>query len=436
MRLIPGNVGAEEGTRTPTPLRVRGPEPRASANSATSARDTNPAISAGSAASLSLAKPAFCVKSSATSRSANHFFFKASNSSSVRGQSEPSSRDRLRSASTFPPVWHLRTVVGLVVGIANPLHLITASRTRQIEPPMHRHLRPEGRHLLRKALSRLGSKSIHPYRHRRACRRKQPLPLFRFQLVRLRDWRKLRRMQNLVGIRIPYPADQARIGQRALQSAILRSQCRAKSIQVRLKYLHSARIHRIAAPPRREPHISDARRFEPASVSTRDPFGKSNAASAFRPASLAPAAFQCSRPAIIRCNTSQISSSNPIAIRFPIRRNSRTVLPSAALSGGSTLRSKNTEPSRTCSSVCPTMRSSSAVMYAEMSGSSGMCTRLRAAAGLTQVQHLFGDPLEPTHCRIVLSISRVFPTHAATANSEPGAAVSTGHSVSQSTSST
>src|SRR5271155_2636578 len=31
-------VGAEEGTRTPTPLRVHGPEPCASANSATSAR--------------------------------------------------------------------------------------------------------------------------------------------------------------------------------------------------------------------------------------------------------------------------------------------------------------------------------------------------------------------------------------------------------------
>src|SRR5271157_5992272 len=30
--------GAEEGTRTPTPLRVHGPEPCASANSATSAR--------------------------------------------------------------------------------------------------------------------------------------------------------------------------------------------------------------------------------------------------------------------------------------------------------------------------------------------------------------------------------------------------------------
>src|SRR5215469_345813 len=33
------NRGAEEGTRTPTPLRVHGPEPCASANSATSASD-------------------------------------------------------------------------------------------------------------------------------------------------------------------------------------------------------------------------------------------------------------------------------------------------------------------------------------------------------------------------------------------------------------
>src|SRR5215470_18069493 len=32
-------TGAEEGTRTPTPLRVHGPEPCASANSATSASD-------------------------------------------------------------------------------------------------------------------------------------------------------------------------------------------------------------------------------------------------------------------------------------------------------------------------------------------------------------------------------------------------------------
>src|SRR5215813_10191380 len=40
---------------------------------------------------------------------ANYAFyrrFKASSSSSVSGQSDPSSRDKLRSASTRPPVWH------------------------------------------------------------------------------------------------------------------------------------------------------------------------------------------------------------------------------------------------------------------------------------------------------------------------------------------
>jgi hypothetical protein len=35
--LVTKGIGAEEGTRTPTPLRVHGPEPCASANSATSA---------------------------------------------------------------------------------------------------------------------------------------------------------------------------------------------------------------------------------------------------------------------------------------------------------------------------------------------------------------------------------------------------------------
>jgi len=33
--------------------------------------------------------------------------FSASSSASVRGQSDPSSRDKLRSASTFPRVWQL-----------------------------------------------------------------------------------------------------------------------------------------------------------------------------------------------------------------------------------------------------------------------------------------------------------------------------------------
>jgi hypothetical protein len=58
-----GTFGAEEGTRTPTPLRVRGPEPRASANSATSALETAQAGSAERAAILSLANALCGVKS-------------------------------------------------------------------------------------------------------------------------------------------------------------------------------------------------------------------------------------------------------------------------------------------------------------------------------------------------------------------------------------
>lgn len=38
--------------------------------------------------------------------SAPHRRFSASSSSRVRGQSAPSRRERLRSASTLPPVWH------------------------------------------------------------------------------------------------------------------------------------------------------------------------------------------------------------------------------------------------------------------------------------------------------------------------------------------
>src|ERR1700690_3718268 len=35
-----------------------------------------------------------------------YFRFNASSSSNARGQSAPNNRDKLRSAKTFPPVWH------------------------------------------------------------------------------------------------------------------------------------------------------------------------------------------------------------------------------------------------------------------------------------------------------------------------------------------
>ena len=116
---------------------------------------------------------------------------------------------------------------------------------------------------------------------------------------------------------------------------------------------------------------SEARRFVPASVSTSEPSSKSKAASELRPASFAGGARQCSRPPTMRCTTSQSSCSSPIATRLPTRRSSLTRCPETASIGGSAVRSKNALAMRTCFSVRPTMRGSSACRYAAMSGSSG-----------------------------------------------------------------
>src|SRR5437660_1414610 len=61
-----------------------------------------------------------------------------------------------------------------------------------------------------------------------------------------------------------------------------------------------------------------ARFFVPASVMTSVPVVKSKAATPIRPGGRAPAAFQCSRPAIIRWTTTKRSASSASTIRLPI----------------------------------------------------------------------------------------------------------------------
>jgi hypothetical protein len=52
----------------------------------------------------------------------------------------------------------------------------------------------------------------------------------------------------------------------------------------------------------------------------------------------------------------------PIAMRLPMRRNSRTTRPSTLPTGGRTVRSRKALATRTCSSVCPMIRGSNAVI--------------------------------------------------------------------------
>src|SRR5581483_10538626 len=86
---------------------------------------------------------------------------------------------------------------------------------------------------------------------------------------------------------------------------------------------------------------------------------------------LGPALFQCSRPAIMRCNASQRSPSTPIAMRLPTRLTSSTRRPSSADGGGAVERSRNGPRIEIRSRQRPRIRSRSASTYTVTSGSSG-----------------------------------------------------------------
>src|ERR1700721_3744438 len=110
---------------------------------------------------------------------------------------------------------------------------------------MNRHVLAERRHLLRKTSLRLRTKSLDPERKRLARRLVKPFPLLRLELVRKRNRREPGRMQNLIGISIADPAQHARIGERPLERAILRSKRGAEGFKIARKHIDPSRIDRI-----------------------------------------------------------------------------------------------------------------------------------------------------------------------------------------------
>src|SRR5260370_12119737 len=70
--------------------------------------------------------------------------------------------------------------------------------------------------------------------------------------------------------------------------------------------------------------------------------------------------------------TRNIPASNSRTMRLPSRRTESTRLPTAALSGGSKLRTTNGLATRTPRISCPCTRAASASTYMETSGSSGI----------------------------------------------------------------
>jgi hypothetical protein len=91
----------------------------------------------------------------------------------------------------------------------------------------------------------------------------------------------------------------------------------------------------------------------PASVKTSVPASNTNIAKAPRAAGFAPAAFQCRRPAIIRCRTRKRSPSSAMTMRLPRRSMPTTCAPNTLESGGSAVRSRKGCSSFTACSRAP-----------------------------------------------------------------------------------
>ena len=133
-------------------------------------------------------------------------------------------------------------VVGLVVGVANALDGIAAARAGLAELTVNGKLGAEGGYFFGEFISGFGLQPAYPLSQRGARGGEEALPFFGLELVGLGDGRELGRVQNLVGVGVAYAADEARIGEGALERAVLERECGAEFVQIRGKDFDAAGI--------------------------------------------------------------------------------------------------------------------------------------------------------------------------------------------------
>lgn len=98
---------------------------------------------------------------------------------------------------------------------------------------MDRHPFAKGGDGLRKPVSVLAAQALDPLVQDRTGRVKERFDLVLLKLSRERDRREPRTMQDFVGIGVADAAEQARVGQGALDRVGLPGQCLPKSWQIR-----------------------------------------------------------------------------------------------------------------------------------------------------------------------------------------------------------
>jgi hypothetical protein len=122
--------------------------------------------------------------------------------------------------------------------------LFAASGTRQAITAVDGHPLAKCRDLLRETILRLGGQAGNPIVKRALGGCKEPLPFLRLQLCRLREGRELCGMEDLIGIGVADAAEEAGIGEGALERVIFRRQRRPKSREIGLENVDSTGVQR------------------------------------------------------------------------------------------------------------------------------------------------------------------------------------------------
>ena len=244
------------------------------------------------------------------------------------GQSLLSRRDSARSASSRAAGLAARAVVGLVLGVDDALHRRAADGARLAEAAVHRHLRPERGDLLREAVAGLArSRSVHSRERRRASPRTGASIVVVVERARQRERREPRAVQDLVGVGVADAAEEARIGERALERVVLARRRARERVARRRRAPRGRRGRAPRAPSRPRTRCSDARRLR-ARLGERSACRASNSNARQRACAggFAPGARQRRRPAIIRWMTRKSSPSSARTMRLPSRSTPTTRL--------------------------------------------------------------------------------------------------------------
>ena len=134
-------------------------------------------------------------------------------------------------------------VVGFVVGIADALDRGAADGARLLEAAVDGHFGAEGGYFFGKAGFGFGVEAVDPELHDLARGGEESIPLCWHKFLSQGDGREPGGMQDFVGVGVADAADDARVGEGALEGAVFLGECVAEGCHLRLKNVDAAGVH-------------------------------------------------------------------------------------------------------------------------------------------------------------------------------------------------